>query len=92
MLGIMKKAPDDQLDYDVDFSRWLDDGDTITTADAAVQPTGELTISSVQVHGAVVKVWLAGGKPSASYTVDVKVATTGGRIKETCFKIRLRGC
>lgn len=92
MIGLFTKNPIDQIDYDIDFSKWLADGDTITSVDATVEPTGSLTIPSAQVSGQVVKVWAAGGNDGWSYTVTVAVGTTEGRVKEVCFKIRTKEC
>lgn len=92
MIALFNKHPIDQRDYDVDFSKWLADGDTITSVDATVTPAGELTIPSVSISGQVVKVWTAGGLDGKSYEVKVAVGTSGGRIKEICFKIRVRDC
>lgn len=92
MLGTVQKRPADELDYDVDFSKWLTDDDVITTAVAEVSPTGEVAVESVQITSQVVKVWLTGGVDEKSYAVLVTVATSGGRVKEVEFKIRVRDC
>lgn len=92
MIGLFNKHSIDQRDYDVDFSKWLADSDTITSADATVLPEGSLTIPSVSISGQVVKVWTAGGVDGTSYEVKVAVGTSGGRVKEICFKIRVRDC
>ena len=92
MLGILLKQPADQRDYDIDFSRWLPDGDTITNAQATAAPEGELTVESVQITDQIVKVWASGGNDGDTYTVTVTASTSGGRIKETDFKIRVRDC
>lgn len=97
MLGTVQKQPADQRDWDVEFDRWIPDGDTITTAvatvdppfDAELDPAG-LEIVSVQVSGLIVKVWVKGGVDGKTYTVTVTASTQGGRIKETEFKIRVR--
>lgn len=89
-LGITIKRPDDVRDYDVNFSRWLPDGDTVQSATA---DAGEgLNVDSVQITDTTVKVWLSGGTSGQSYNVDVGVETTGGRAKQTCFRVRVRNC
>lgn len=92
MIGLFPKNPIDQMDYDIDFSRWLEDGDTITSVDVAVTPPGELTIPSSQISGPTVKVWTAGGLDGTTYEVSTAIGTSGGRVKEVCFKIRVRDC
>lgn len=90
MLETKYKQSADQLDYDVDFSAWLPEGDTITTAVASVIIEDELIIQSVQVSDLVVKVWLSGGINGSTYKVTVAASTEGGRIKETEFNLRVK--
>lgn len=92
MLGVQQKQPADLLDYDIDFTRWLTEDDTITTAVVTVSPADELTAQSVFVDSPIVKVWLTGGVDGSTYTVTVTASTAGGRIKETEFRIRVRDC
>ncbi|CAB3972348.1 MULTISPECIES: hypothetical protein [Burkholderia] len=93
MLGIVQKIVTEQLDYDIDFERWLPDGDAIQAASVVVAPDdGVLTVPSYQINDSIVKVWLAGGSAGKSYTVSVIAGTVGGRIKEACFGVRMRNC
>lgn len=92
MLGTKFKRPSDQLDYDIDFSEWMDAADTITSIETAVVPTGALTIPSTSIIGQMVKIWTAGGVDGIAYEINITALTSGGRIKEDCFKIRVRGC
>lgn len=93
MLGTIIKQPADQLDYDIDYSRWLPDDDTITTVSATIDiEESELEVVSTSVSESTVKVWLAGGRDGSTYKVTVVIATTGGRIKEADFKVRVRDC
>jgi hypothetical protein len=91
MLGTVRKRPDDLLDYDISFERWLSDGDTITDADAAADPVG-VTVDRVEVFGDVVKVWLSGGEVGASHKINVTATTTQGRVKEVTFNLRIVEC
>lgn len=92
MLGIKQKRPADVLDFDVDYEDWLTDDDTITTVTTSVLPAGELEVDSVQVANPEVKVWVSGGVNGSTYDIEVTAATTGGRIKVECFKIRVKDC
>lgn len=93
MLGIAQKTATEQLDYDVDYSRWIPEGDVIQAATVAITPDdGTLTDPSCQINGDVVKVWLSGGTAGKSYTVAVTVGTAAGRMKEACFGVRVRNC
>lgn len=90
MAVVMRKKPEDQLDYDLDFERWLSDGDTLLSGDAVAEDG--ITVEQVQLFGTVVKVWLSGGTDGHSYEISVTATTAQGRVKEECFMIRVRGC
>ena len=83
----------DQLDYDVDFSVWIPEGDIITTSEATLDVTGELVIDATQIDpdtGQIIKVWLSGGVDGKTYTITVVGSTSQGRIKETEFRLRVK--
>ena len=90
MLPTYTKQSVDQLDYDVDFTRWLPADDTITSVMVVLDVEGDMEIESSSIASPVVKVWLSGGTHNTTYTVTVTVATLGGRIKETEFRIRVK--
>lgn len=98
MLGVKIKQPADQLDYDIDYGKWLPDDDEILSVETRVDPpydedTGEgVQVDSTRVDSPFVKVWCSGGVNGATYKVTVIVATQGGRIKEEEFRIRVRDC
>lgn len=91
MLGIFMKRPADQLDYDIDFSRWLAVGDTLDSATAEVQPA-ESMVSAAQVvtQPETVKVWLVDGVSGKTATVLVTARTAQNRVKQVEFQIRVR--
>ncbi len=92
----LRKAPADQLDYDVEFERWLSDGDSVQSADAVTSTiendAAPLIIESVQLFGTIVKVWISGGTAGESYDTKVTATTAKGRVKEVCFIIRVAEC
>ena len=95
MLALRKK-PADQLDYDVEFERWLSDGDRVQSADAVTSTikndAAPLIIKSVRLFGTIVKVWISGGTAGESYEIKVTATTAEGRVKEVCFIIRVAEC
>lgn len=91
MLGTVRKRAEDRLDYDVDFSKWLSDGDSVTLA-TVVADSVDLIVEDVTVVGTVVKLWLSAGVTGASYAVDVTATTAQGRIKEVTFNLRVTEC
>lgn len=98
MLCIPKRA-EDRLDYDVQYDKWLSDGDSVQSGDAVAKirsadplaPT-DIVVDSVQIYGTVIKVWLSGGTEGASYDITVTATSAQGRVKEEVFTIRIRGC
>lgn len=94
------KDPDETLDYDVDFNDprdpWLSTGDTIASATVslAAGDTSGLVIDSFGHTSTLVKIWASGGTDGETATIEVRVTTTGGRIKEVTMSIRIRsgGC
>lgn len=89
-MNLFQKQPADQLDYDLDFSEWLADGDTITGTSAVSDVPTELVILSASVADQTVKIWVSGGLDGSTYKVTATVSTSQGRIKELDFKIRVR--
>lgn len=91
MLGTAMKQPGDILDYDIDFGRWLPEGDILLSSSAVVDiPT--LVIDDVEIIPPFVKVWLSGGEPGVSYKITVTTTTTQGRTKEVDFNMRVIDC
>lgn len=91
MLGTLRKRPDDTLDYDVSFEKWLSPGDVLTDATATAD-AASLTVLRTSLSGAVAKVWLAAGLAGNSYTITVTATTSQGRIKEVTFNLRIVEC
>lgn len=91
MLGCFFKRSVDQLDFDIDFSRWLPDGDTIINATAAVQP-GESMVSVPQVlaQADIVKVWVVDGVSGKTADIIVTATTAENRVKQVVFQIRVK--
>ncbi len=91
MLGVLFKRPDDQLDYDIDFSRWIPEDDTILSATAQVEPADSM-VSAVQtiVQPQVVKVWLIDGQSGKTATIIVTATTAQNRVKQVEFQLRVK--
>lgn len=88
-LGVPIQQPDDRLDYDVSYKKWLaDTGDSIDTVTVESSPTG-LSASGVVVADDRIKVWAEGGEDGDIYFVEITVETLGGRIKEDELEFRI---
>lgn len=88
-MNTYNKQARDQLDYDVNFEGWLPEEDTITTVEVTVDDPA-LQIDLIQYTGRIVKVWLSDGVNGTTYKITVVVSTSGGRIKEIEFRLRVK--
>lgn len=86
MRTAMLKDPAALLDYRVDWSPWLEDGDTIVASTWAV-PDG-LTAESDSFTDTAAIVWLSGGEAGRAYEVVNHITTVGGREDERTLLIQ----
>jgi hypothetical protein len=82
------KDPNAVLDYQWDWSSWLDEGETITTA-TVTAPDG-ITVDSQANTTTTVTAWLSGGSLSASYPVTCRVVTSDGRTDDRTISLYIR--
>lgn len=84
----MRKDPESVMDYFVDYSTFLESGDTISTQ-TTVADTG-LTVDSsvIQSGDKKVKMVLSGGTVGTAYTVKVTANTTDGLTFVHRFRIK----
>ena len=83
------KQPTERLDYDIDFTEWLPNGDAIITTAAISIPVG-LTIAITDAATIIPKVWVSDGLDKESYVVSVTCETNQGRTKEVNFKVKVK--
>lgn len=80
------KQPADRKRYAVDYSDWLDTGETVTAVAFGVSPsaTGGLAVdaSSIASTGKSVVFFASAGVSGTTYTVTITITTSGGQIKE----------
>ena len=81
------------LDYAIDWSQWLQNGETITSATWADSvPAGleQATGKPPSIDGATTVVWLTGGTAGTLYTVTAHVVTSMGREDDRTFAVRVQ--
>ena len=83
--GKFRKSDADRKRYVVDYTDWLNVGETITSVDA----TGSVPVDAFYVDGYVVDTgakavvfYVSGGIPGSSYDVRIVVTTSLQQIKE----------
>lgn len=69
--------PEAVLDYVFDWSLWLSEGETITTATVSADPG--ITIGSVVTAAEKVTVWLSGGTVNTRYKAHCSIVTSDSR-------------
>ena len=86
-MDIFEKQPAEVLDYTFPLSKWMADGDAVTSSVATSLPVG-LTTSVTNPATLSPSVWVSGGVDGVSYQITLTVVTTGGRTKE--FEMTLK--
>lgn len=88
MADLFMKDPSAVLDYAVDWTGWLAEGETIGSFPVTVD--AGLTVAQAATHSAgVVTVWLSGGTAGKTYTVTSRVTTNQGRTDDRSIRIRV---
>ena len=78
------KDPSARLDYAVDWTAWLQDGDSIATSEWL---TGDLTPTEPRLIGATATVWLSGGVLGVTYRITNRITTAAGRTDERTLRL-----
>ena len=78
------KDPDAVIDYQIDWTAWLN-GDVISTSTWAAD-TG-ITVDSDSDDGSISTVWLSGGTAGTTYSVTNQIITTAGRTDDRSLSI-----
>lgn len=84
MLNWPYKVPSDNLNYSVDWGRWLGT-DTISTSTWVI-PSG-LTVTFQTYNATVSTVWLTGGTIHDYYDCVNTITTAGGQTKTATVRI-----
>lgn len=87
MASIYVQDPNAVLDYNIDWSAWLN-GDTISTSTWTTHP--DLTTSNASMTTTVATVFLTGGTNGKTYKVRNRITTTNGRTDDETFDVIIR--
>lgn len=82
------KDADAVLDFGVDWSNWLEDGDTISSSSWTVTPS-TITTDSTENTTTVAKIWLSGGLTGTTYTATNRIVTSDGRTEDRSIYIKV---
>ena len=86
-LGTFQKTPVERKRYTLDYTDWLDTGETVTSFFFTVTPSTGATpliidASSITGSGLMVTFFANYGANGVTYVVDVLISTSGGQTKE----------
>ena len=91
VVGTFTQQPNDVLDYDVNFTDFLSDGDVIVGATVTVAPLGLTVTAPVVIDSSRrVKLWVQGGSSGVTYKIDLRITTALGRVKEDEVRMRIK--
>lgn len=79
--------PDARLDFGLDWSAWLADGDEIDTSAWAISPAGP-ALSGSSNNTSTTTVWVTGCTLGVVYTLTNHVETTEGRKDDRSLTLR----
>lgn len=89
LLAKYTKQPVEVLDYDFDFSAYLQSVNDVATSHTAVATTG-LTVESSTLARGVVKVFVSGGVDGETHKVSATITTQGGRVKQADIQLKVK--
>lgn len=84
------KDPDEVLDYLLDWSARLADGETIATANWTVDSASGLTIDTSSLTDTTTTVWLSDGTPPKTAVIRCTITTNQGRTMEERVDMNIR--
>lgn len=89
MLTWPPKDPNEVLDYDIDWTDRLEDGETISSSTFTVS-SGDVEIDSDTDAAGVTTVWLSGGTDNTTCVILNRITTSEGRTYDQSVKLRIR--
>lgn len=81
-MKVFLKADGDIVDYDIDLSKWLVEGDEVDGATVIYDETSDIQYNGKTLFADRVKLWIGGGTAGQNYEFQVLVDTEAGRRKE----------
>jgi hypothetical protein len=91
-VAIARKDPDAKLDWTIDWSDYLEAGETIASSSWAIDnpPDASLTIAGSPAPSnttTTAKAWLTGGTLQKRYYVRNRITTSAGRIDDQSINL-----
>jgi len=83
----IEKDPYAVLDYTLDWTNWMPDGDTISTISVSAD-TG-ITVDSTSNTDYIVTAYISGGTAGTIYNVEYRIVTANGLQDSRNFRIKV---
>ena len=77
-LNLWVQDEESSLDYQFDWTDWLEDDESITNY--GVTATAGLTVTNVTEAAGIITAWIAGGTSGEYYEVRCEITTDAGRV------------
>lgn len=84
------KDPDAVLDYQFDWSQWLQDGETIDTSIFIVEGSATLETFDESIDGGFTTFWARNGAAGDVARITNRVTTNQGRTDDDTATLRIR--
>lgn len=85
-LARFQKKPGERKRYAIDYSQWLDQGETVQSASFVVAPTaaGGIEVDAFTIGSPAVTViyFVNAGQAGVDYELEIRIETSGGQIKK----------
>lgn len=84
------KAPDERLDYRIDWSARLGDDDTIASSLWIVPDDLTAETPTIEADDTMTQIWLSDGVLGVTYQIVNRVTTAVGRIMDQTMKLKIK--
>lgn len=86
---ILEKGVNEVITFGINFSTWLDTGETISSVDTLSSDKSDLTIGSGSISGSSV-LFQASAGTCGNYVITCKITTSDSNEYEVGVKLRIR--
>lgn len=83
------KDPDEVLDYQVDWTDRLEEGETISDSEFLLAD-GDVDIDSIDEANGITTVWLSGGTLGTICVLTNRITTSEGRTYDKSVRLRIK--
>lgn len=85
------KDPDEVLDYSLNWTKRLGDGEALLTSEWTISGPDELLVQdSDSLSSPATTIWLSAGTLNKTYTLLNRVTTSGGRTMDQSVRLKLK--